>query len=421
MSFERYHAVTDYQWLYLDLNSYFASVEQQVQPALRGRPVAVVPLMSDTTCAIAASYEAKRLGIKTGTPVYEAKRICPDIALVVARHYVYVDYHHRIMHELDKHLPIEDILSIDEAACRLMAEQCEHKAAVAIAERIKDGIHHHVGEFIHCSIGIAPNRYLAKVATDLQKPNGLTVITATTMQQQLMPLSLRDLPGIGVGMQARLLAAGIHSVAQLWALDARQLRQLWGGVAGERFWYALHGIQLDDITTHRRTVGHSHVLAPELRPQAEAFIVAQRLLLKAVSRLRRMGYDAGALYVSVRLEQGERYKLDRHIAPACDSITLKAALSESWQQLMKASRGGRIKKVVVTLHDLRPHERAQGELFAPNPQQRKYESLSLAMDQLNEKFGRDTISMGVLPRSARQFSGTKIAFSRIPDKAEFHE
>ena len=112
-------------WLFLDLNAYFASVEQQVNPALRGVPVAVVPVMTDTTCCIAASYEAKAFGIKTGTLVREAKALCPSLRLVEARQDLYVDYHHRIVKTVDSCVPVESVLSIDEMICRLQGSQTE--------------------------------------------------------------------------------------------------------------------------------------------------------------------------------------------------------------------------------------------------------------------------------------------------------
>ena len=93
-------------WLFVDLNSYFASVEQQDRPELRGKPVGVVPMMADTTCCIAASYEAKAFGVKTGTIVADARRMCPDIVLVEARHELYVDYHHRIVEAVESCLPV---------------------------------------------------------------------------------------------------------------------------------------------------------------------------------------------------------------------------------------------------------------------------------------------------------------------------
>ena len=110
-------------WLYLDVNSYFASVEQQLQPKLQNKPVAIVPTMTDATCAIAASYEAKAYGVKTGTMIYEAKKLCPEIICVQANHENYVMYHHKILAEIDKYIPIEIISSIDEVACKLIGSQ----------------------------------------------------------------------------------------------------------------------------------------------------------------------------------------------------------------------------------------------------------------------------------------------------------
>src|SRR5208337_4195962 len=107
-------------WLFVDLNSYFASVEQEVRPELRGRPVAVVPMMADTTCCIAASYQAKAHGVKTGTLVGEARRICPGLQLVEARHELYVEYHHRIVAAVEQCVPVTAVLSIDEMGCRLL-------------------------------------------------------------------------------------------------------------------------------------------------------------------------------------------------------------------------------------------------------------------------------------------------------------
>ena len=110
-------------WLFVDLNSYFASVEQDDRPELRGRPVGVVPMMADTTVCIAASYEAKAYGVKTGTVVADAKRMCPGLVLVEARHEIYVDYHHRIVEAVESCLPVTAVCSIDEMACRLMGRE----------------------------------------------------------------------------------------------------------------------------------------------------------------------------------------------------------------------------------------------------------------------------------------------------------
>src|ERR1700744_4574435 len=153
------------RWLLLDLNSYFASVEQELRPELRGRPVAVVPLIADTTCAIAASYEAKAFGVRTGTQVGQAKRLCPGIELVEARHELYVDYHHRIVEAVGRCVPVSVVMSIDEMAATRVGNEQPLMAALDLGRRIKTSIREHAGTTLRCSVGLAPNRYLAKIAS----------------------------------------------------------------------------------------------------------------------------------------------------------------------------------------------------------------------------------------------------------------
>src|SRR6202161_2975922 len=174
-----------FRWMYIDFNSYFASVEQQLDPKLRGKPIVVIPVDSDATSAIAASYEAKAFGIKTGTPVYEAKRLCPDLVCVLARHECYVEFHHRLIEEIERHIPVTAVCSIDEVACRLMDNENSLERSTAIARAIKQGIAKNIGPYLRCSIGIAPNRYLAKVGTELEKPDGLVVLNAMDLPQRL--------------------------------------------------------------------------------------------------------------------------------------------------------------------------------------------------------------------------------------------
>jgi DNA polymerase IV len=123
-------------WLYLDLNSYFASVEQQLHPELRGRAVAVIPVKAETTCCIAASYETKAYGIQTGTDVAEARRLCPEIVLVEASQSQYARFHYAILEAVNRCLPVEQVLSIDEIACRLTGSQCNPDRAIVLGERL---------------------------------------------------------------------------------------------------------------------------------------------------------------------------------------------------------------------------------------------------------------------------------------------
>ena len=138
-------SLADLNWRFVDLNSYFASCEQQDRTDLRGQPVAVVPMMADTTCCIAASYEAKAYGVKTGTIVADAKRLCPSIILVEARHELYVDYHHRIVEAVESCLPVTAVLSIDEMACRLMGRERPLLAALELGRKVKARIQEQVG------------------------------------------------------------------------------------------------------------------------------------------------------------------------------------------------------------------------------------------------------------------------------------
>lgn len=415
------------EWLFLDLNSYFASVEQQENPRLRGRPVAVVPVLTDMTCAIAASYQAKAYGIKTGTMIGEARQLCPKLVCVLANHDLYVEYHHKILEEISQHVPVTIVASIDEVACKLEGSWRSREKAIELARRIKAGLARNVGGAITCNIGIAPNRFLAKVASDMQKPDGLVVLETQDLPERLYALKLTDLPGVGGNMERRLRGAGILTVKGLLQASRQRLRQVWGGIEGERFYYKLHGVDLADVATQRSSVGHSHVLAPELRPPQMAELVVRRLTMKAGSRLRRMECLARHMEVSVRIEKGPRVAEGLTFAPANDSPMLLKQLQRLWDRVRETSGNHPLKKVSVTLSQLVPNaELQQLELFAPKhelgeaPVERR-QRLSKAIDELNRRFGRDTVSLGMLPKSARGFSGTKVAFTRIPDKAEFHE
>ena len=419
------------RWLYIDFNSYFASVEQQLNPALRGKPVAVVPVMTDATSAIAASYEAKAYGIKTGTPIWEAKEKCPELICVLGSHEKYVEYHHKAIVEVERYIPVSAVCSIDEIACRLMSNENSHARATEIAHAIKRGLARNVGEYVKCSIGIAPNRYLAKVATDMQKPDGLTFLNSTDLPEKLYSLSLRDLPGIGHNMERRINRQGIWEMRALLALDARQMRKLWGSIWGERMWYYLRGVELPEQETSRSSVGHSHVMAPELRTPVKARYVARRLTLKCASRLRRMGYRAGAMSLSLRVEDGPRVFSEVRCEHANDSLTFLHLLEHMWAEVLREIMAQgyarpRIKKASVTLYHLMPEGVAQVDLFNPlSPEdafaRHKAEKLSRALDMLNQRYGRDTVAVGMLPADGRSFSGTKIAFTRIPDAEEFLE
>jgi len=234
-------------WLFVDLNSYFASVEQEVRPDLRGRPVAVVPMMADTTVCIAASYEAKAHGVKTGTMVGDAKRMCAGIVLLEARHELYVDYHHRIVEAVESCLPVTAVLSIDEMACRLMGRERPLLAAMELGRKVKAAIRDKVGSSLKSSVGLATNRYLAKVASDMEKPDGLVALPLDILPAALRQLTLRDLPGIGAKTEKRLNDKGIRNMDDLMTLACEKAGDLWGSVWGT-------GCAAKTLTCRRRSI-----------------------------------------------------------------------------------------------------------------------------------------------------------------------
>lgn len=411
-------------FLFIDLNSYFASCEQQLNACLRGKPVAVVPVDSDFTCAIAASYEAKAYGIKTGTLIYEAKQRCPGLICVPAQHKVYVEFHEKIIKAVEQVLPIDKIHSIDEFSCRLLENEQDPNYAITLAKLIKQSIADHVGPELRCSIGLAPNRFLAKVATEIEKPDGLVALLPHDMPGRLFDLQIRDLPGVGYNMQRRLMQAGVNSMRQLWQCSADELRRVWGGVVGEQFWYMLHGEELPPSVTHRRSIGHSHVLDPSQRGQTQAFWVGRRLGLKAASRLRRLDYYASHLYLSVRLEKGGRWSGEAKLRHTQDSFTLMAAFDSLWRKLIAQHPQARLKKVSIVLGQLCTANQLTPDLFDTLQAQTKNSmpvraDLWKALDRINARWGKDTVTLGQAVK--RSDLTSKIAFSRIPDVEEFWE
>lgn len=429
--------IHDLKWLFLDLNSYFASVEQQENPFLRGRPIAVVPMDTPHTCAIAASYEAKAYGVKTGTIIRDAKRMCPGLICVQARHDIYTRYHNRILEEVIKHTPINKVWSIDEFDSRLPPAKRNEKSAREIAMRIKRGIWDNIGPAISCSIGIAPNTLLGKIATDMQKPDGLVILNPEDLPGRLLDLKLTDIPGIGANMERRLHRGGITTIEQLWNTSPKQARKIWGSVQGERFWYWLHGYDFPHQATNRSVIGHSRVLDPAMRAPDPARQMARRLLTKAVQRLRRQDFFAGTLGFSATVQGAsydQRFKWHGEIRlnPANDPFTFLAHLDTLWDDMRAYFEGNynlpspTFKKVAVSLTGLRRQSEITGDLFDQpaaeiREKSEKQKALAKALDHLHAKYQKETVTLGVPPKTLAGHVGTKIAFSRVPDQEEFWE
>ena len=174
----------------------------------------------------------------------EARRLCPAVIAVQVNHRLYTEYHERILAAVDTCLPIEKVMSIDEMACLLMGTERKVDVARELALKVKRALREQVGECLTCSIGIAPNVFLGKVGSDLQKPDGLVVITKDDLPRILLRLQLQDIYGIGPRMEQRLHRAGILTVAELWNATPLRLRRVWGGINGVLFHQMLHGVDI---------------------------------------------------------------------------------------------------------------------------------------------------------------------------------
>jgi len=398
------------RYLFIDMNAYFASVEQQDDPRLRGKPIAVVPVEAETSCCIAASYEAKRMGVRTGTSVWEARKLCPGIILRVGRHDRYVEIHHEIVRAVGRCIPVSNIMSVDEMACHLMGDERQAEKASAIAMHIKREIRDTVGDYLTCSIGVAPNCMLAKVAGDMMKPNGLTVIRSEELPGALYKLQLTDFPGIGPRMEQRFQRFGVTNVPQLLNLSPAGMSLVWGSrVHGGRWYRLLRGEEVADIPTKRRTVSHSHVLPPEVRTEDGARGVLVRLIHKAAARLRTIDYWTAALSVTVKHRNGSRWDIGCHLPRCQDTLNLLKAFAHMWEA--RPPNCGMPMQVGMVLSDLVPARTATPSLFE---QDRQLTVLSHAMDRVNRTFGKNAVHFGTL-FGAEDSAPTRVSFTRIPE------
>jgi DNA polymerase-4 len=399
-------------WMLTDMNSYFASVEQFLRPELRGRPVGVIPVETDSTCVIAASHDAKRRGVKVGTRVPEARRLCPGIVLVQARPGIYVQIHHRLLESVDKCAKVHRVYSIDEWNIQLRGEDRHPEQARNLARRIKQQLLDDFGPWMTCSIGIAPTRLLAKIASDLQKPDGLTLLPVDDLPDRLEHLPLESLCGISRGMLARLDRHGIRNVRELWEVSREQAVRIWGSVSGAHWWTGFHGHDEPELSTRRRSMSHGSVLEPRLRNEEGARGVLVRLVCKLGQRLRRDGYFARRLRIVVKDVRGGCFSDEIGLPYVSDTPTLLQQFDKLWQR--RASSGCPIQKVDACVSGLAPTSQVARSLF---DEVEKLQRVSQAIDQINSRWGPSTVYFGPV-HHYRHPMENKIAFSRIPDESD---
>lgn len=386
-----------FRTLYIDMNAFFASVEQQIDPTIRGRPVAITAMENEKGCCVAASYEAKARGVRTGTSVPDARRLCPGIVFLPSRHRLYVRFNLRVAAVLDRYAELERIRSVDEFQLALSGATTTLDGARDLVARLKAAIASEVGECLRFSAGIGPNHLLAKIAGKLEKPNGCQHLGPDNMPDRLADLALDDLPGISRAMSERLHRAGIHDVPALCRLDPRHARAIWRSVEGERFVRALQGAPIPLVKTKRGGYGNSKVLAPEFRRPAEAYLVSRWLIEKAAARLRRDGRVAASFGLHLSPMGRHAWAATMRCAPTQDTIEFMRINRTLWRNAWPQIRRAKLAGIGIHLGDVDHLTARTGDLLLPiAPGERsRGERAAQAVDFINQRFGAGTIQYGL--------------------------
>jgi DNA polymerase-4 len=321
--------------------------------------------------------------------------------------------HHKLVAAVESCTPVGQVRSIDEMVCPLMGSERQRDKALALAARIKRSVIAAGGECMRSSIGIAPNSFLAKLASNMQKPDGCTVIEATELPQVLYKLKLRDIKGVGKAMEARLRQHGIETVERLCSVNAATLRAAWGSIEGERMHAKLRGAEVIGSETRRASVSHSHVLPPEMRAEPAACSVLHRLLQKAATRLRSYGLIAGNVHLRLTYRDNQVWRADQRVDRTADTLVFLHAFEALWRQ--RPRRRAKLLAVGIALTDLDDAAHRMRDLFDATDD--SHDKLNDAIDAINQRYGKNALYFGGAHR-ALAAAPMRIAFQHIPDLVE---
>jgi DNA polymerase-4 len=378
--------------LHIDMNAFFASVEQQANPELRGRPIAVVG-GGGRTVITTSSYEARAKGVKTGMATWEGKRTCPELIIVVGDNRNYTHISTKINEIFRDYTPEVEAFSIDESWLDVTHSLGIFGSAETIAYLIKARIRHSFG--ITCSIGIAPNKLLAKLASDMQKPDGLTIINPEDVARVLERMPIRELCGIGRKMERHINMMSIYTCGELGRCDEARLTRRFG-IIGKRLKEMGQGIDNSPVVRYGeedevKSVGHSRTLERDIDDPGEIRRFLLQLSEMVGSRARRYGVSGKTIHLYVRYADffsswGKQTTLKSYINLS-DEI-YRAALSI----LDTVELEQPVRLLGISLSNLK-HQAEQLPLFED---ERKKLFATQAMDTINERFGGMVVTYGSL-------------------------
>jgi len=304
---------------------------------------------------------------------------------------------------------VRAVLSIDEMDCELTGRWREPERAMKIARDVKAGLVKEIGECLRTSIGIGPNTFIAKTASDMVKPDGLVMIQKSELPDRLFDLPVRALSGVGKQMEKRLAKFRILTVRDLAARSADELRTVWGGIGGDIMYSRIRGEEQHERSGDTHSISHSSVIGPDHRNPEHAFAVLNRLTQKAAMRLRKAGYYAGRLSIGIKYLDGSHWATEMRLVDTQDTVAFLHALDKLWAKRPKDRRT--ILRVEMAYSDFVPESQHTGSLFASDA---KSKNLYSALDKLNARFGKQAVYFASAHK-ARDRGGLHIAFNHIPD------
>ena len=397
---------------HIDMNSYFASVEQQANPFLRGRAVGVCAYAHEYGCVIAASVEAKKLGMKVGMTVHEARKIVPGAVFVQNDPAKYRVVTSRIFALFDQITDRVEHYSIDEAFLDLTGWYRDEAEAAWALTKVRRKIRDEIGDWLRCSIGIAPTRFLAKTASDMEKPNGLVIINEHNLDEVLGRLDLEDVCGIGRKIRRRLERLGIHSLLELKSYPVENLIRAFG-INGLFLSYKVRGIEFERVQTNDdapKSIGHSYCVPDRVNKEGRVVSVLTKLTERAGRRLRKLDLLAGTVSVMVGFRTGPDTKPSGpfwqpaiasgggdyiHLGePVSDSMTL---VSTACDLLRDVWENQSVNFLAVTLSDLsEPTAQARLDDSVSSWDRRgdRRVSVSRAIDAIRDRYGDESVVLG---------------------------
>ncbi|HWT39725.1 MAG TPA: hypothetical protein VN081_00375 [Dongiaceae bacterium] len=392
--------------MHIDLNSCFATVEQQARPMLRGKPVAIVNRRTDKTAIVTASYEAKAKGVKVGMKLREAMELCPDLVPLESDPSKYRYVYHKlldIMRDYSAHVTMK---SIDEGVIDFhdTSQAIQGRDLVEIGQEIKRRLKDEIGVWMRCNVGIATNRFLAKTAAGLHKPDGLDVVTSQNIRQVLSGLKLTDLTGIAHRNEHRLNSVGIMTPLQFLDADPTALRKIvFKSVVGEWWYKRLRGFEVDDVETQMGRIGRQYVLERFDLTHDEILQRLHHLCESVGSRLRSQQKAARGVYIYVKtLERGYWHSSTLSPLPFFSDQSIYGQARHLFEKAP-----GHLREIGVHCYELMDREDSQLSLFADEITRER--QVVEAIDDINKQFGERTIhSAGTLNTGI--YVKTKIPF-----------